>query len=93
MEPYGDEFEGDPMPWWAWVLTAWAVLAVACGVAFGRAVREAERLDWIRRGRPDRRAGGRVPSMVSPQPDDAASLSVMESPPSRMAGPIQQRRW
>ncbi|MGY1769940.1 hypothetical protein [Blastococcus sp. SYSU D00813] len=80
------------MPWWAWLLTAWAVLAALFGIAFGRVVREAERRDWIRRGRPERRADGRARSMVSQQPDDMASLSVMESPPSRLVGPGHRRK-
>jgi hypothetical protein len=44
------------MPWWAWLLTAWVTGAVVVGVTLARAIRLSEAHDWIRRGRPERRA-------------------------------------
>lgn len=43
------------MPWWAWLLLAWCVVALLVAVYFGAALRLAERRDWARRGSPDRR--------------------------------------
>jgi hypothetical protein len=55
---------------WAWLALAWVVLAVLAAVAIGRAVRMAERRDWLRLGRPERR-GAQHPDLIERrQPPD-----------------------
>lgn len=37
------------MPWWAWVLIGWAVVAAACGMWWGLAMANADTQDAARR--------------------------------------------
>ena len=55
------------MPWWGWLILAWSVGAGVLAAGLGRATRLADARDWVRRGRPERRAGPRT----QPRQDDA----------------------
>ena len=50
------------MAWWGWLLIAWVVLACAAAVWIALALGNAERREWVRHGRVDRRRRPRGPA-------------------------------
>ena len=61
------------MSWWTWLVVGWVLVACLVGWLLGRGLHTAERQEWVRRGRPDRRERPRPP-----EPDDAEPNVVLQ---------------
>jgi hypothetical protein len=70
------------MTWWAWLVVGWVLVACLAGLVLGRGLRTAERQEWVRRGRPDRRERPRAPHTDDVEPNVVLQPNIVAPAPA-----------
>jgi len=70
------------MAWWAWLVVAWVLVACLGGLVLGVGIGMAERLEWARRGRPDRRERPRSLAPGDSEPNIVLQQNTVDPAPA-----------